>query len=206
MRGNTPPRCGRVGEADGIAFRLSNAFPDAKSRPFFPLNPEGRTLETQGRHLLVEYWGCDSQALDELGAVEALMKRAAVAAGATIVTSTFHRFSPQGVSGVVVVEESHLSIHTWPERGYAAIDFYTCGNCRPDKAHAVLAQGLKPQRTEHMVVHRGLRPAVPSMVIERHVTDRTETGGHDASSGADEASDGEPFIWSTAPSTGSFAC
>lgn len=166
---------------------------------FFARALEGRTLETQGRHLLVEYWGCDRRALDELGSIEALMKRAAEAAGATIVASNFHRFSPQGVSGVVVVEESHLSIHTWPERGYAAIDFYTCGNCRPEKAHAVLSDGLRPQRAERMVVHRGLRPNVPSMVIERHVSERSEAGGHEPSSGAEEASDGEPFIWFTRP-------
>jgi S-adenosylmethionine decarboxylase len=163
-------------------------------------------LETQGRHLLVEYWGCDSRALDELGAVEALMKRAAEAAGATIVTSTFHRFSPQGVSGVVVVEESHLSIHTWPEKGYAAIDFYTCGNCRPEKAHQVLAGGLKPQRVERMAVHRGLRPSAPSMVIERHTNERAETNGHDTSSGLEDASDGEPFIWSTRSAASAIPC
>ncbi|MFW6050752.1 MAG: adenosylmethionine decarboxylase [Myxococcota bacterium] len=162
-------------------------------------------MDTRGKHLLVEYWGCDSVALDDERSVEALMKRAAEEAGATIVTSTFHRFAPQGVSGVVVVEESHLSIHTWPERGYAAVDFYTCGNCRPDKAHEVLAGGLKPQRVERMVVHRGLRPNVPSMVIERHVSERSEAG-HDTSSGADEASDGDPFIWFTTPSRGPVTC
>lgn len=158
-------------------------------------------MDTCGKHLLVEYWGCDSEALDDQSLVEALMKRAAVAAGATIVTSTFHRFAPQGVSGVVVVEESHLSIHTWPERGYAAVDFYTCGNCQPDQAHRVLREGLRPERTERMVVHRGLRPSTPSMVIERHVSERSESG-HDTSSGSEEASDGDPFIWSTGPSDG----
>jgi S-adenosylmethionine decarboxylase len=150
-------------------------------------------VETEGRHLLVEYWGCDRRALDDLGAVEALMKRGAVAAGATIVTSTFHRFSPQGVSGVVVIEESHLSIHTWPERGYAAVDFYTCGNCKPQKAHEVLAQGLKPQRVDRMVVQRGLRPLSPSMVVERHVTERTDGAAHEPSLCVEEAADGEPF-------------
>ncbi|MFW5877309.1 MAG: adenosylmethionine decarboxylase [Myxococcota bacterium] len=162
-------------------------------------------MDTRGKHLLVEYWGCDGLALDDEGAIEVLMKRAAREAGATVVTSTFHRFAPQGVSGVVVVEESHLSIHTWPERGYAAVDFYTCGNCRPDKAHEVLKAGFQPKRTERMVIHRGLGPDVPSMVIERHVSDRTEAS-HDTSSGAEEASDGDPFIWSTGPTCRPSSC
>jgi hypothetical protein len=92
-----------------------------------------------------------------------------------------------------VVEESHLSIHTWPERGYAAVDFYTCGNCKPQKAHEVLAQGLKPQRVDRMVVQRGLRPLSPSMVVERHVTERTDGAAHEPSLCVEEAADGEPF-------------
>ena len=77
-------------------------------------------MDTFGQHLLVEYHGCDLSLLNDLCRIEVLMCAAAEAAGATVVTSAFHRFSPQGVSGVVVIEESHLSIHTWPESGYAA--------------------------------------------------------------------------------------
>jgi len=70
----------------------------------------------------------------------------------------FHRFAPQGVSGVVVVEESHLSIHTWPEAGYAAVDFFTCGECFPERAHAALLDGLAPERSEILNVERGVSP------------------------------------------------
>ncbi|RMH41726.1 MAG: adenosylmethionine decarboxylase, partial [Deltaproteobacteria bacterium] len=84
-------------------------------------------LDTRSRHVLAEYHGCDPAVLDDRGTIEPLMRRAAQAAGATVVGSMFHEFAPQGVSGVVVVEESHLSIHTWPEYGYAAVDFFTCG-------------------------------------------------------------------------------
>lgn len=148
-------------------------------------------MDTCGKHLLVEYWGCGRQVLDDQGEVQALMERAARAAGATIVATTFHRFAPHGVSGVVVVEESHLSIHTWPERGYAAVDFYTCGSCRPERAHQVIESALKPKRVERMMVHRGLRPSSPSMVLETHVNERSEAG-HDQPTAAEEA-DADPF-------------
>ncbi len=85
-----------------------------------------------------------------------------------MVTSTFHRFSPQGVSGVVVVEESHLSIHTWPEVGYAAADFYTCGDCQPIRAHEVLRDGLRAARAEVMTMRRGSYPPAPSIQVENH--------------------------------------
>lgn len=147
---------------------------------------------THGQHLLVEYWGCDSEVLNDLGAVEALMKRAADAAGATLVASTFHRFSPQGVSGVVVVEESHLSIHTWPEVGYAAVDFYTCGDCQPDRAHEVLKGTLKPTEAEKMFVKRGIGREAPSMVLDEHVVERSGPK-RDGSSVGEEQAEADPF-------------
>ena len=80
-----------------------------------------------GRHLLLELYACDRDRLDDLASLEAALKEAARRSGATIVETVFHRFTPHGVSGVVVVAESHLAIHTWPEYGYAAVDFFTCG-------------------------------------------------------------------------------
>jgi len=84
-------------------------------------------MEVLGRHLLAELFLCDVKVLDDLGAIEGYMKEAARVSGATIVESVFHRFQPHGISGVVVVAESHLAVHTWPEHGYAAVDFFTCG-------------------------------------------------------------------------------
>ena len=84
-------------------------------------------MEALGRHLLVELFSCDGEILDDLERIEALMKEAARVSGATIVESVFHRFQPHGISGVVVIAESHLAIHTWPEHDYAAVDFFTCG-------------------------------------------------------------------------------
>jgi S-adenosylmethionine decarboxylase len=85
-------------------------------------------VKALGTHIVCELSGCDSAALTEVSAVEAMMVAAAREANATIVETAFHRFQPHGVSGVVVIQESHLSIHTWPETGYAAMDFYTCGD------------------------------------------------------------------------------
>ena len=127
-------------------------------------------MDTKGRHLLVEYYGCQNSILDDVEQVERLLNRAATEAGATIVQSVFHRFAPQGVSGVVVVEESHMSVHTWPERGYAAVDFYTCGDCVPERAHRVLLEGLSSKRAEVMYVERGLR-ATRSMQVREHRVD-----------------------------------
>ncbi len=84
-------------------------------------------MEALGRHLLVELFSCNAEILDDLEKIEVLMKEAARLSGATIVESVFHRFQPHGISGVVVIAESHLAIHTWPEHGYAALDFFTCG-------------------------------------------------------------------------------
>lgn len=115
-------------------------------------------MDTRGQHLLAEYYGCPTSILNDEGAIRALLQHAARAAGATVVATVFHRFAPQGVSGVVVVEESHLSIHTWPEAGYAAVDFFTCGECFPEQAHAALVEGLRPERSEILNVERGLSP------------------------------------------------
>ncbi len=80
-----------------------------------------------GRHILAEFFDCDREILNDVHQIEMYMKRAALECGATIVTAAFHKFNPHGVSGVVVIAESHLAIHTWPEYGYAAVDVFTCG-------------------------------------------------------------------------------
>lgn len=128
-------------------------------------------MDTFGRHFLVEYHGCSFDVLNNPDAIEGLMRYAAEQAGTTIVTSTFHPFTPQGVSGVVVISESHLSIHTWPEVGYAAVDFYTCGDGQPEAAHEVLRAGLEAERCEVMVVHRGTYPPKPSLQVQTHYSE-----------------------------------
>lgn len=120
-------------------------------------------IGTRARHLLVEYHGCDDELLNDVDTVRDLMRRAAAAAGATVVAEVFHPYRPQGVTGVVVIEESHFSVHTWPECGYAAVDFYTCGECQPERAAEVLQAGLRAARSEALWVERGLPGCVPSI-------------------------------------------
>jgi S-adenosylmethionine decarboxylase len=99
------------------------------------------------------------------------MNQAAKAARTNIVASVFQPFEPQGVTGVVVVEESHLSIHTWPECGYAAVDFFTCGESIPELAHRVLSEGLRAERAEVIFVDRGMSHHGPSMRMRSHTTE-----------------------------------
>ena len=124
----------------------------------------GTTVDTFGRHLLVEYHGCDPACLDDLDRVRQLLYDAASAARVRVVAEAFHRYRPQGVTGVVVIEESHLAVHTWPETGYAAVDFYTCGDGWPEAAREVIGAGFRASRADSLMVHRGT-PRRPSLEI-----------------------------------------
>lgn len=109
-----------------------------------------------GRHWLIELYDCDPRALGRESLVEDVLCEAAHRAGATVVCSTFHQFAPQGVSGVVVIQESHLTIHTWPEYGYAALDLFTCGgSVRPEQAVAFLLEKFGVKKWEMKEVERG---------------------------------------------------
>ncbi|NRA63316.1 MAG: adenosylmethionine decarboxylase [Pseudobacteriovorax sp.] len=112
-------------------------------------------MDTQGKHLLAEYKNCDPYILNSIDQIDALLCQAARDSGATVLFKKFHSFSGHGVSGVVVVEESHLSIHTWPEKSYAAVDVYTCGVCEPLLAHETLREGLKAEDVDLLLAHRG---------------------------------------------------
>lgn len=101
-------------------------------------------MKKLGSQLIVEYYGCDNAVLNDTNLIKQHMLTAAKKIGATIVGEVFHHFNPQGVSGAVIIAESHLSIHTWPEYGYAAVDFFTCGNsCHPQKGLTYLKSVLK---------------------------------------------------------------
>ena len=98
-------------------------------------------MNALGRHLLVELHDCNKEVLNDLDFIRDVMVKAAVDCGAEVLGESFHRFSPQGVSGVVVIAESHISIHTWPEYGYAAADVFTCGTAvNPEIAARVLIE------------------------------------------------------------------
>jgi S-adenosylmethionine decarboxylase len=114
-------------------------------------------LNALGRHLLIELQDCNKEALNDLGFLRDAMVSAAVDCGAVVLGDSFHRFSPQGVSGVVVIAESHLSIHTWPEYGYAAVDIFTCGTTvEPERAAEALIEKLGAKNHSLMEIQRGV--------------------------------------------------
>ena len=114
-------------------------------------------MKALGTHIVCELSGCDPTALSDVDGVHKMMIAAAKAANATILQSSFHRFEPQGVSGTVILAESHLSIHTWPEKRYAAMDFYTCGDhTDPWLACLHAAQVLSAKRMLTTELKRGI--------------------------------------------------
>lgn len=133
-------------------------------------------MKMLGRHLVVEYVDCDKQALDDLRFLEEAMNEAVRRSGATIVRSVFHRYNPQGVSGVVVIAESHISIHTWPEYGYAAVDFFTCGETvDPYKAHEHMREALAAGHACVQELKRGI-PSDTDEVIHHKPFPQTVNG------------------------------
>ena len=114
-------------------------------------------LETLGRHILIEFYNCDEEILKNPTLIKEHMNEAAKIAHATIVESVFHHFNPYGVSGAVIISESHLAIHTWPEYGYAAVDVFTCGDkIDPWTAFKFLEDIFKSDRSESIEVPRGM--------------------------------------------------
>ena len=108
-----------------------------------------------GTHLLIDLWGASN--LGDPDLIDRALREAAEEAGATILHSPFHHFSPNGgVSGVVVLAESHISIHTWPERDFAAVDIFMCGACDPHLSVPVLKAAFNPSRIDLGEQRRGL--------------------------------------------------
>ena len=116
----------------------------------------GGIMKTVGRHLIAELYGCQSARLGDVDWIEARMLAAAECIGATVKGWSFHRFEPGGVSGAVVIAESHLSIHTWPEKGYVAIDIFSCGPIDPLPGARQLARDLEANDSRVQEIHRGI--------------------------------------------------
>lgn len=132
--------------------QVLNAFADAGEKDYFV---ERNGIKFAGLHLLIDLW--DATNLGDPAFIDTQLRRAALAAGATILHGHFHHFSPNGgVSGVLVLAESHISIHTWPERDFAAIDVFMCGSCDPHRSIAVLRDAFCPGRVELSEQHRGI--------------------------------------------------
>jgi S-adenosylmethionine decarboxylase len=109
-----------------------------------------------GLHLLADLHGIAAARLVSCDAIDALLRDAAEAAGATILHSHFHSFGPQqGVTGVLLLAESHISIHTWPEFGFAAADIFMCGDAAPNLALDLIERALQPAQREVKTIERG---------------------------------------------------
>jgi S-adenosylmethionine decarboxylase proenzyme len=114
-----------------------------------------RRMVPWGAHLLLDFCECRIAVLDDAAVLERALTAAAHAIGARVIGAAFHRFVPHGVTGFLLLEESHISIHTWPERAYAAVDVYTCGEGKPEHAAALLREALGAGRVERLDVARG---------------------------------------------------
>jgi len=114
-------------------------------------------MKQLGRHILAEIYGCDPQILNNKEFIEKIMVESALKAGAEVREVAFHKFSPQGISGVVIISESHLTIHTWPELGYAAVDVFTCGeSVNPWNACDYMTEFLKAKSMTATEIKRGI--------------------------------------------------
>lgn len=110
-----------------------------------------------GNHLLIELYNCNTSSINNVVKIEELLLEAVKISGATALNSTFHKFSPHGVSGVVVISESYFSIHTWPEYGYCALDILTCGTeIKSEKALDFLKEELGAGSISVTEVKRGI--------------------------------------------------
>ncbi|WP_147803612.1 adenosylmethionine decarboxylase [Alkalicoccus halolimnae] len=116
-------------------------------------------MDTMGRHVIAELWQCNIDRLNDVTFIERTFVNAALEAGAEVREVAFHKFAPQGVSGVVIISESHLTIHSFPEHGYASIDVYTCGDIiDPNVASDYIARELGAGKSEVVEVPRGIGP------------------------------------------------
>ena len=134
-------------------------------------------MKALGIHLLIELCACNRPKIDNMAYIERVMSEAATVAGAQVLKTAFQNFNPQGVSGVVVIAESHLTIHTWPEHGYAAVDIFTCGT-RVDPWKAV--EFLKKELEARTIQVRDFQRGLPD---ERETTGREKSYEEDAACG-----------------------
>ena len=152
-------------EEDEADLEQVQAASDQASGAAVSTSPEERLdffvtkdgLTYAGTHLLVDLFGADIAVLCDPEAIETALVEAATSAGATVLNTDFHHFQPNGgVSGVVVLAESHISIHTWPERSFAAVDVFMCGDCRPISTLPILRAAFKPAHVGLQENRRGV--------------------------------------------------
>ncbi len=137
----------------------ANAWPAHHSQSTEPYSKdhfiEREGILFAGTHMIIDLWGAVH--LDEIARIEAALRECVEKARATLLHIHLHHFSPNGgVSGVAVLAESHISVHTWPEREYAAFDIFMCGDSQPEEAIAVLQRAFYPKKIQINEVLRGV--------------------------------------------------
>ena len=115
-----------------------------------------RSFDTVGAHVLADFWGCRPEKLDDARLLTQTLRQSARMAKMTILGEEVHKFRPQGVTAMLLLAESHISIHTYPEKGYAAIDVFTCGGGLTQQAIEHLKQVLEPRHVKEVTVQRGV--------------------------------------------------
>ncbi|MZR30222.1 adenosylmethionine decarboxylase [Sneathiella sp. DP05] len=111
-------------------------------------------LTFAGTHLIIDLWG--GEGLNDADLIETTLRRAIDVAGATLLHFHIHAFEPDGLSGVAVLAESHISFHSWPERDYMALDIFMCGKTDPYKAIPILREAFKPETLQLNEIKRGI--------------------------------------------------
>jgi S-adenosylmethionine decarboxylase len=134
------------------ADRQSTDWPDENRKDHFAVR---NGVRCAGVHLIIDLHGAER--LDDIEHIEATLRRCVSAASATLLHIHLHHFQPSGVSGVAVLAESHISIHTWPEAGYAALDVFMCGSADPDACIPVLREAFSAERVGINELLRGER-------------------------------------------------
>lgn len=137
-----------------LLYEVSSAGANSASDDHFVVK-DG--IRFAGQHLIIDLWGCKN--LDNLEIVKSALIDAVAEIGATLLNIDLHHFSQNGgISGVAVLAESHMSIHTWPENGYAALDVFVCGDCKPYKSIPILRRAFQPDNIQVSEMKRGLVP------------------------------------------------
>ena len=144
-----------------FVFRHTASLASESSQQLTRYTPWGTTIDALGRHLLIELHECDRSALDDLDLVRDTLVEAAFRLGSTILDVSTHKFDPIGVTAIVMISESHLSVHTWPEHGYAAMDIFTCSkSMQPADVVGFLSARLRAGNVQTVEVNRGILPMV----------------------------------------------
>ncbi len=113
-------------------------------------------MDYLGRHFLAEFYNCSSEILNNKEEIAEIMTKGIEISNATIIKPFFHKFSPYGISGIIVIAESHLAIHTWPEFGFAAVDLFSCGNFDFTESLKFIRDNLKAERYSILGIKRGI--------------------------------------------------